>query len=68
MPNSLQEIKETGFWVISFDSISTEIEIGSLRLKDWFNGHVFNEEEDEDENFEDINIHIAKKFLENNKG
>ena len=68
MPSSLKEIKETGFWTISFDSITTEIEIGSLRLNDWFNGHVFNEEEDEDENFENINIHIARKFLENNKG
>ena len=68
MPSSLKEIKETGFWTISFDSITTEIEIGSLRLNDWFNGHVFNEEEDEDENFEDINIHIARKFLENSKG
>ena len=68
MPSSLKEIKETGFWTISFDSITTEIEVGSLRLNDWFNGHVFNEEEDEDENFESINIHIARKFLENNKG
>lgn len=68
MPSSLQEIKETGFWTISFDSITTEIEIGKLQLDDWFNGHVYNEEEDDIENFENINIHVVKKFLENYKG
>ncbi len=68
MPSSLKEIKETGFWTISLDSITTEIEIGKLQLDDWFNGHVFNEEEDDIEDFENINIHVARKFLENNKG
>lgn len=67
-PSSLQEIKETGFWTISFDSITTEIEIGKLQLDDWFNGHVYNEEDDDIEDFENINIRVAKKFLENNKG
>ena len=68
MPSSLKEIKETGFWTISLDSITTEIEIGKLQLDEWFTGHVYNEEDDDIEDFENINIHVVKKFLENYKG
>lgn len=68
MPSSLQEIKETGFWTISLDSITTEIEIGKLQLDEWFTGHVFNEEEDDIEDFENINIRVAKKYLDILKG
>lgn len=66
MPSSLQEIKETGFWTISFDSITTEIEIGKLQLDEWFTGHAFNEEDDDIEDFENLNIYVAEKFLEKN--
>jgi hypothetical protein len=74
MPTDLTEIKETGFWTISFNSITTEIEVGKLQLSEYFNGSVAIVEDDVDsedwdiEIFEDIDIVVAKLFLENSKG
>lgn len=72
MPSNLAEIKETGFWTISFNSITTEIEVGKLQLSEYFNGSVAIVEDDEEdwdiEVFEDIDIVVAKLFLENSKG
>jgi 16S rRNA G527 N7-methylase RsmG len=68
MISILDSIKEFGEWDIAYDSITTDIDVDKLQLDEWFCGNVFNEEKDENENFDFINIHTARKFLEDNKG